>query len=469
MRVWLHMMQPKEALPSAEVAAALAGAGIHVMSPDNGPSGAGIVFFAEVTAELCALLRAATRNGRQRVIAVATSRQTLAGAAWTILDAGASDLLLWQSDETACSIYERLTRWRNIDDLVESPTVHQSLVGRSPAWITALRQIAEIAVSSEAPVLITGESGTGKEMVARVIHALGPRARRHPLVLVDCTTIVPELAGSEFFGHERGAFTGAVASRDGAFALANGSTLFLDEIGELPLALQAELLRVVQEHTYKRVGSNEWQRTDFRLVCATNRSLLDEEAHGRFRRDLFYRIAGCTCVLPPLRERREDILPLVEHFMTELRADEPPLELEEPVRTYLLAREYPGNVRELKQLLTRILLRHVGRGPITAGDIPDIERPASGTTHDWRDEGFERAVRAAVAAGVGLKSIGRAAEDLAVRMAIDAAKGSLAQAAETLQVTPRALQLRRAVTRMLDMPFGSTTSGAQPRAAAPDE
>ena len=315
------MTQPEEALAHSQVTTALASAGIRVTPPADLPIGAGIVFFGEATAELSAFLRAATRNGRERVIAVATSREAQASGAWAVLEAGASDLLLWRSDETARSIYERLERWRNIDDLVDSPIVRQSLVGRSPAWIAVLRQIVEIAVSSDVPVLLTGESGTGKELVARVIHALGPRARQHQLVLVDCTTIVPELSGSEFFGHERGAFTGAIATRDGAFALADGSTLFLDEIGELSLTLQAELLRVVQERTYKRVGSNQWQRTNFRLVCATNRSLLDEQAQGRFRRDLFYRIAGCTCVLPPLRARREDILLLVEHFMTELRPD----------------------------------------------------------------------------------------------------------------------------------------------------
>jgi transcriptional regulator with GAF, ATPase, and Fis domain len=456
MRAWLHMTQPAEAL-AHQVSSVLESAGIDVSPPADLPIGAGIVFFAEATAQLGAFLRAATRNGRERVIAVATSRQAQASAAWAVLEAGASDLLLWRSNDTARAIYERLERWRNIDELVDSPMVRQSLVGRSPAWIAVLRQVAEIAVSSDAPVLLTGESGTGKELVARVIHALGPRGKRRELVLVDCTTIVPDLAGSEFFGHERGAFTGAITTRDGAFALADGSTLFLDEIGELPLALQAELLRVVQERTYKRVGSNQWQHTDFRLVCATNRSLQEEDTQGRFRRDLFYRIAGCTCVLPPLRDRRDDILPLVEHFMTELRPDDPPLELEEPVRAYLLAREYPGNIRDLKQLLIRILLRHVGLGPITVGDIPDVERPVSGRTRDWRDDGFERAVRTAIAAGVGLKTIGRAAEDLAVRMAIDAADGSLARAADTLQVTPRALQLRRAVMRMIDMPPPSTT------------
>src|SRR5262249_51814424 len=152
------------------------------------------------------------------------------------------------------------------------------LIGDSPAWRRLVRRIVEVARFTDAAVLITGETGTGKELVARLVHALDPRTTKRKLVLLDCTTIVPPLSGGAFFGHERGASTGATPTRDGAFALADGGTLFLDEVGELPLALQAELLRVVQEGTYKRVGSNEWRETQFRLVCATNRELLEHAA-----------------------------------------------------------------------------------------------------------------------------------------------------------------------------------------------
>src|SRR4029077_5747912 len=146
-------------------------------------------------------------------------------------------------------------------------------------------------------------------IVARLIHLLDARPNKRDLVVLDCSTVVPELSGSEFFGHERGAFTGALTERHGAFALANGGTLFLDEIGELPLPLQAQLLRVVQEHSYKRIGGNKWHRTDFRLVCATNRDLLGLVCGGEFRADLYYRIASFVCKLPALRERAEDIIP----------------------------------------------------------------------------------------------------------------------------------------------------------------
>jgi transcriptional regulator with GAF, ATPase, and Fis domain len=174
---------------------------------------------------------------------------------------------------------------------VNSPLVRNNLIGQSLAWNSVLRQIIEVARFTDASVLIMGESGTGKELVARLIHTLNPHTKKRDLVVVDCTTIVPDLSGSEFFGHERGAFTGALAPRDGAFALADGGTLFLDEVGELPLGLQAQLLRVVQERTYKRVGDNTWQRTDFRLVCATNREPLQEVQQGRFRCDLYYRLS----------------------------------------------------------------------------------------------------------------------------------------------------------------------------------
>jgi transcriptional regulator with GAF, ATPase, and Fis domain len=259
---------------------------------------------------------------------------------------------------------------------------------------------------------------------------------------------VPELSGSEFFGHEKGAFTGAVAARDGAFALANNGTFFLDEVGELPLTLQAELLRVVQEGAYKRIGSNTWQKTSFRLICATNRDLRKEEAEGRFRRDFYFRIAGRTCRLPPLRERREDVIPLAEHFWRQLRPDDDPLELDPGVRELLLTLEYPGNVRDLRRIVSDFAARHVGGGPVTLGSVAFEYRPTlPGAARDWRTTEFEDAIRGALNRGVGLKDIGRASEDVAVRLALADERNNLQRAAERLQVTDRALQLRRASER----------------------
>jgi len=212
----------------------------------------------------------------------------------------------------------------------------------------------------------------------------------------------------------------------------------------------------VQERTYKRVGSNVWQHTSFRLVCATHRDLRGDVATGRFRGDFFHRIASRICYLPPLRERREDVLPLARHFLQQLRSDDPPLEIDAAVAGFLVNRDYPGNVRELKQLVGRIGDRHVGRGPITAGDIPEDERPrcegAADLAADLADLGpalsstvsFDDVVMAALDRGVGLREIGRAAADAAIRLAIASEHGNLQRAAKRLGVTDRALQLRRA-------------------------
>jgi transcriptional regulator with GAF, ATPase, and Fis domain len=267
--------------------------------------------------------------------------------------------------------------------------------------------------------------------------------------VLDCTTVSPELAGSEFFGHERGAFTTAVASREGAFALADRGTLFLDEVGELSLALQAELLRVVQERVYKRVGSNTWKQLNFRLICATNRNLLEEEARGAFRRDFYYRIASWTCALPSLGERGEDILPLTRHFLRQLCGVRRPPEPDPAVRDYLLTRAYPGNVRDLRQLVTRMFARHVGDGPLTVGDLPPDERLAATERmrKAWHDGAFQCSIRRALAMGFGLKEINSQTTDLAIQTALADEDGNLQRAARRLGVTDRALQMRRAQRR----------------------
>ena len=243
---------------------------------------------------------------------------------WELLNAGAMDVLAW-SDERALpdEIAARIMRWVEIGQLVDSDAVRRSLVGVSPCWQSLKRKLVEASVYSPGNVLLVGETGTGKEQIAKAIYLLNKRTSKPDLVVVDCTTLSPEFSGSELFGHERGAFTGAVAERDGAFALANGGTLFLDEIGELPLQLQAQLLRVIQEHTYKRVGGNVWHRTEFRLICATNRDLERLVREGGFRGDLYYRIADWVIRPPPLRERRADILPLARHFLMQPPATAP--------------------------------------------------------------------------------------------------------------------------------------------------
>ncbi|HAV43247.1 TPA: sigma-54-dependent Fis family transcriptional regulator [bacterium] len=410
----------------------------------------GIVFFDKFTAQLCDFLYKISHNGIKRVLVIALSTTGLGeNNTWHLLQSGASDVFcLDHSAETIKKIIARLNRWNDIEQLIESPVVRNNLIGQSPAWRSTLRQIGEIAYFTNSSLLIIGETGTGKELIARLIHTLDQRPNKRDLVLLDCTTIVPELSGSEFFGHERGAFTGAITAREGAFELANNGTLFLDEVGELPLKLQAQLLRVIQEHSFKRVGGNTWHSTDFRLVSATNKDLMQELREGRFRSDLYYRIANWTFKLQPLRERKEDILPLTKHFIKQIRPDEEPPYIDNLVQEYLLRRDYPGNIRDLKYLVSRIMCRYVGPGPITIGDLPKEEylQEEFGPIN-WSEGHLEHAIRQALLFGIGLKEIRRVVEDIAINIAVSEENGSLQRAAQRLGVTDRALQMRRAADR----------------------
>jgi transcriptional regulator with GAF, ATPase, and Fis domain len=408
-----------------------------------GPPRNGVIVFAGSTAAVADCIREVTDGRPQRVLALSTSRRPLGDDSWELLRAGASDVFSWSDPEgSARQVAERLRRWQTIDELVECRHVQDFLVGDSPAWQAVLRDAVEVARFTDAAVLITGESGTGKERVAQLIHELDPRPNKQRLVVLDCSTVVPSLSGSEFFGHEKGAFTGASAVREGAFELADGGTLFLDEVGELPVTLQAELLRVIQEGTFKRVGSNTWRKSAFRLVCATNRDLATEQARGTFRNDFYYRIAGCTLHLPSLRERAEDILPLFRHFFRQLHPDRKPPELEGAVRDLLVSRAYPGNVRDLRSLVLRIIHRHLGAGFVTVGDIPDQERPADGqAAAGWRDHGFEDSIRRGLDLGARLEEITAAAADVAMRLAVAREGGDLKRAAQLLGVPDRAVRL----------------------------
>jgi sigma-54 dependent transcriptional regulator len=244
-----------------------------------------------------------------------------------------------------------------------APTVKaKALVFEDPASRELLRRIGQLA-PSDATVLVVGETGTGKEIVARHLHALSHRASR-PFVAVNCGALTETLADSELFGHDRGAFTGAVAPRDGWFEAAEGGTLFLDEIGDLPLAIQVKLLRVLQEREIVRLGSRQPVAIDVRLVAATNVDLREAVAAGRFREDLYYRLNVATLPLPPLRDRPGDILVLARHFLSHYaaRLGAPPAELGEDAIDALLAHPWPGNVRELENAMHHAaLVAHGGR------------------------------------------------------------------------------------------------------------
>ena len=429
----------------------LAGTGVDLRPREGAGDGPGIVCFSTITDELIRLLHDLRRGACGLVLALAVSPSVIdSGTAWRLLEAGAADTLTWiQNGSTAKQVRARLDRWSVIDELATEAIARVPLIGASSEWRGLVRRIVEAARFTDAPVLLIGESGTGKELLAQSIHLVGrggdARGSGRDLITVDCSTIVPELSGSELFGHERGAFTGAVSPRDGAFALAAGGTLFLDELGELPLGLQPQLLRAVQEKTYKRVGGNVWQTADFRLVCATNRDLTELVDQGHFRLDLYHRLAGWVFRMPPLRERRADILPLATHFLRLASPADTSLEFDAAVRDYLANRSYPGNIRELRQLVQRIAHRHVGPGPITPGDIPQEDRPAGGSARRaWPDERLDQTIQDAIAMGVSLKDITHTTTEAAIRIAVQEENGSLQRAARRLSVTDRALQIRRA-------------------------
>lgn len=231
------------------------------------------------------------------------------------------------------------------------------IIGESAALKRVLREV-EIVAPTDSTVIILGETGTGKELIAKAVHHLSRRAA-HGFVKLNCAAIPANLLEAELFGHERGAFTGAVNQRIGRFETAHKGTLFLDEIGDLPLELQPKLLRVLQEQEFERLGSSRTQKTDVRLVAATHQNLLDKIEDGEFRRDLYYRLNIFPITLPPLRERREDIEPLAEHFARSFGAkmqkqirDIPP-----PTLRILLEHDYPGNVRELQNIIERAVIR----------------------------------------------------------------------------------------------------------------
>ena len=261
----------------------------------------------------------------------------------------------------------------------------EGVFGDSPRLIEAL-EIAEKAAPTDLPVLIDGESGTGKELMAKVIHANGSRADR-PYVTVNCGAIPEDLVESELFGHKRGAFTGASADRAGKFESANGGTIFLDEIGELPLAGQVKLLRVLQSNEIQRVGSDQVINVDTRIVAATNKNLLQMCKDGSFREDLYYRLSIIHVTLPPLRDRRDEIPMLIDFLAREasLRLNRAPIRLTRRLTNFLNSYDYPGNIRELRNAIFRI--------SCLAGEVADVEhlpesiRPsaADAAAHDQSD------------------------------------------------------------------------------------
>jgi formate hydrogenlyase transcriptional activator len=264
----------------------------------------------------------------------------------------------------------RTTETRKSRERQSSERKFEQIVGKSPALEAVLDQVVKVAVS-DSTVLVLGETGTGKELIARAIHNISPRCGR-PFVKLNCAAIPLDLLESELFGHERGAFTGAITQRVGRFELADTGTLFLDEIGDLPISLQPKLLRVLQEQEFERLGSSTTRRVNVRLVTATHRDLPELVRQNRFRLDLFYRLHVVPIQLPALRERKEDIAPLVMHFV-EIHSQRMGKRIAEvPPGTMKAFKSYswPGNIRELQNLVERaVIMSNDGilANPLAAG------------------------------------------------------------------------------------------------------
>ncbi|MGE5185507.1 MAG: sigma-54-dependent transcriptional regulator, partial [Acidobacteriota bacterium] len=288
--------------------------------------------------------------------AVATAVEAMrAGAAEYLVKPLNFDELLIQIDK----VFENQQLRRETRQLrarVRDRVAPGNIVGTSPPMQRVFEVVDQVA-PSKATVLITGESGTGKELIANAIHQRSPRANG-PFVKLHCAALAESLLESELFGHEKGAFTGAVARKEGRFEIANGGTLFLDEIGEISQSIQVKLLRFLQEHEFERVGGTQTLKVDVRVVAATNRNLQDAVAQGKFREDLFYRLNVVALEMPPLRARRADI-PALAHFFLEryARSNEKTIESFSPETLQLLSSyDWPGNVRELENAIERAVV-----------------------------------------------------------------------------------------------------------------
>jgi two-component system response regulator AtoC len=310
---------------------------------------------------------------------------------------------------------------------IRKENLFEDILAKSPQMTAIFKTITKIA-EYKTTALITGESGVGKELVARALHSKSSR-RGGPFVAVNCGAIPEPLLESELFGYRRGAFTDAVADRAGLFEQANGGTLLLDEVGELPLSLQVKLLRVLQEETIRRLGDNKDLKIDVRILAATHRDLAAETKAGRFREDLYYRINVLPIHVPPLRERKEDIPILLDHFLarnnarfnTQIRG------IDAEARRLLLEYAWPGNVREMENTIERAMVL-TERDSLSAEDLPERVRESRDPIQMHLKSGE-----------MSIKKTSRIIEEILIRRALTKTKGNRTRAAEVLEISHRAL------------------------------
>ncbi len=335
-----------------------------------------------------------------------------------------------------------------------------ALLGREPAMMR-LRQLIERVAPTDATVFVSGESGTGKEMIAREFYRRGPR-RQQPFIKVNCAAISENLIESEFFGHERGAFTGATERREGRFELANHGTLLLDEVSEIPIDLQAKLLRVLQEREFERVGGNRTIKVNVRIIATSNRDLMQHVEKGSFRQDLYYRLNVFPVIVPPLRERADDILLLAEHFLRRF-ARKHGIKLTgfaDSAKAAMLAYRWPGNVRELQNTIERAVILAINGRPLTSAALGlplNLSGARQAELFDDADNGRERETApAADAAEPADETVLRLddVEKRTIHAALDQTGGNRTKAAELLGISIRTLRNKLQEYRGTDVELG---------------
>ena len=369
-----------------------------------------------------------------------------------LLALGATDVLESSSDSFVASVIEAVasvqTPALDADQTVPAGAELDALfedigiIAESTMMREIYRQVHAAAVYSDVPVLITGESGTGKQLLAEAIHRLDPKRGLKPLVTVNCSAITDTLAESELFGHRRGSFTGAMESRRGYFRAAHGGTLLLDEIGELSLHLQPKLLRALEQKVVAPVGEDREEAVDFRVIAATNRNLAEMVAKNEFRMDLYQRLNVFAIHLPPLRERPEDIVPLVNYFAK--KYGHAPIAVDRRVVEVLLAHGLPGNVRELENLVRRILFtKPPADSRLRASDLPAEMLSRVGQNTDSSDSGWDLLSRGLfqqlLRSNLALDELLNICDAVLVREALRTSNGNRQAAARILKTTERTI------------------------------